>query len=124
MDAMGVWSTEWAASLFAEAMKFWFYSISLSITLSLIQLYWSLGGSFKETIGSSEKSSKEVDAGAKWATALQRNLVKKLAIDCCDIFIPGFTTGWLVVSSGTVGMLGMISTTLTSTDIWKRLQKP
>lgn len=127
MDAMGIWSTEWAKSLFLEAMRFWFYSISFSIVLNLVLLYSAIfkaTGSLKRTKGSGETRLKVVESEVKQANVLQRNLLKKLAIDCCDIFIPGFTTGWLVLSSGFVGILGMISTVLASTDIWKRVQRP
>ena len=127
MDAIGIWSTEWAPRLFLEAMKFWFYSISFSIILSLVLLYSSLSKLAKplnEGGSSSGKSSKEVDAEVKQKGHLQWDLIKKLAIDCCDIFIPGFTTGWLAVSSATVGMLGMVSTLLASIDIWERVQGP
>jgi len=129
MDAMGVWSTEWAPKLFVEAMKFWFYSISFSIILSFVLLYFELSKSTmppKREQGKSEKIDAQVDRGAtetKQRSSLRKGLMKKLVIDCCDIFIPGFTTGWLIVSSGTVGILGIISTVLGSLDIWDRLQR-
>ena len=126
-DAMGIWSTEWAPRLFLEAMKFWFYSISFSITLNLVLLCSSLlklTNPLNEDGISGGESPKEVNAEAKRKGLLHWDLMKKLAIDCCDIFIPGFTTGWLAVSSATVGMLGMVSTLLASIDIWERVQGP
>lgn len=128
MDAMGIWSTEWAPKVFVEAMKFWFYSISFSIILSLVLLFsnWSkreMSKKVKGRPGRSEKNSKaDIEGQAKQKSRLQWSLVKKLVIDCCDLFIPGFTTGWLVASSGTVGILGIISTVLASLDIWERVQ--
>lgn len=131
MDAMGIWSTEWAPKLFVEAMKFWFYSISFSIILSLVLLFSNLSKSThfsKKVKGRPRRSEKnsnaDIEGQAKQKSGLQRSLVKKLVIDCCDLFIPGFTTGWLVVSSGTVGILGIISTVLASSDIWERVQRP
>jgi hypothetical protein len=131
MDAMGIWSSDWAPRLFVEAMKFWFYSISFSIFLSLVLLcsqLWKLSLPPKRESGKGEKTVEaEVDRVAtetKQSIALWRGLLKKLVIDCCDIFIPGLTTGWLVVSSGTVGILGIISTVLASLDIWERVQGP
>jgi hypothetical protein len=123
---MGIWSTEWANGLFLEAMKFWFYSITFSIMLSLLRLYRILldsGSSSKKPAEDSERTSNVVDAEAKRASATQWNVVKTLAIDCCDIFVPGFTTGWLRVSSGNVGTLSMISSVLASTEIWRRVQR-
>jgi hypothetical protein len=127
MDAMGIWSTEWAGMLFVEAMKFWFYSLTFSILLTLVLLYSTMSksaGAVDDTGTSSEKSLKEVDAAAERDSALRWNLLKKLMIDCCDIYIPGGITGWLMASSGTVGVLGMLSTLLASKDIWKRVQRP
>lgn len=130
MDAMGIWSTEWAPRLFVEAMKFWFYSISFSTTLSFVLLYYEMSRPTlpsKNEPGRGEKTSEAqadcVVTEKKQRSVLQRALVKKIAIDCCDIFIPGFTTGWLVVSSGTVGILGIISTVIASLDIWERIQR-
>lgn len=125
LDAMGILATEWAPGLFIEAMKFWFYSISFSIFLSLVMLYDS---SSSEKVGKRIKTREssdgdEVRAVAKQRSALRRDLGRKLVIDCCDIFIPGSTTGWLAVSSGTVGFLGMTSSVLASLDIWARVQK-
>jgi hypothetical protein len=125
MDAMGIWSTEWAPQLFVEAMKFWFYSISFSIVLGLILLYSSSSksaASSKTIARSSKKISREdIDREAKRKSSFRWDLAKKLSVDCCDLFIPGSTTGWLAVSSGTVGILSMISTVLASFDIWKRV---
>jgi hypothetical protein len=126
MDAMAIWSTEWAPRLFVEATKFWFYSISFSITLSLVLIYSNLSKSIfawkKERRRSDKELKGEINSQAQ-RSALQWGLVKKLVVDGCDLFIPGFTTGWLVVSSGTVGILGVISTILGSLDIWERVQR-
>jgi hypothetical protein len=128
MDAMAIWSTEWAARLFLEAMKFWFYSISFSIILSLVLLYFSFSDATKPLKGHTGRSRKssngKINEKATKGSTLQWGIMKKICVDCCDIFIPGFTTGWLAVSSGTVGILGMISTVLASTDIWERVQRP
>ena len=126
MDAMGIWSTEWAPKLFVEAMKFWFYSISFSIVLNLVLLFsnWSRSATSSKKAKRRGKNSKaEVDAQVKQRSVLEQGLLKKLVIDCCDISIPGFTIGWFAVSSGIVGILGTVSTVLASSDIWERVQR-
>jgi hypothetical protein len=50
------------------------------------------------------------------------NIMKKIIIDSCDLFIPGSTTTWMVVSSASVGVLSVVSTVLAATDIWTRVQ--
>jgi hypothetical protein len=49
-------------------------------------------------------------------------IMKKIVIDGCDLFIPGSTTGWMVVSTANVGLLSVVSTVLAATDIWIRVQ--
>ncbi|KAG4420222.1 hypothetical protein IFR04_006600 [Cadophora malorum] len=62
LDAMGVYNTTWAAGLFVEAMKFWFYSLNLGILLALIEL-WGLRGQgpvvLKEDKGEDEKAGEK-----------------------------------------------------------------
>ncbi|KAH6673301.1 peroxin 11B [Halenospora varia] len=127
LDAMGVYNVTWAKNIFLEANKFWFYSLSLGILLSLGQL-WILYTQpqmpqrvSQEEKRKGEKKTREVEQD-KWE--LNRNkAVRKLALDGFDLFIPGYTTGWLVVSSANVGCCSVMSTILGSVDIWERVQR-
>ncbi|TVY39230.1 hypothetical protein LSUB1_G004025 [Lachnellula subtilissima] len=56
LDAMGVHESDWAAPLFLEANKFWFYGICLSLLLGVVQL-WGLG--ISPTKQSEEKEDAE-----------------------------------------------------------------
>lgn len=125
---MGVYNTTWAAGLFVEAMKFWFYSLTLGILLALVEL-WNLRGQvpvvLKEDKGEAEKAGDKV-AQDQYARARQRslkrwNVVKKIVIDGCDLSIPGSITGWLTVSSSSVGILCIVSTVLAGYGIWDRI---
>jgi hypothetical protein len=133
MDAMGIWSTTWAARVFVEAMKFWFYSLICSLALSQWKLYELMKEPKIPSVPLSEKSEK-VSAAAKKALKKQEQAVldlkakrqaimKTIVIDGCDLLIPGFVTGWLDTSSAMVGFAGILSTLLASGDVWKRVQK-
>ena len=125
---MGVYNTTWAAGLFVEAMKFWFYSLTLGMLLALVEL-WDLRGQvpvvLKEDKGEAEKAGDKV-AQDQYTRARQRslkrwNVVKKIVIDGCDLSIPGSITGWLTVSSSSVGILCIVSTVLAGYGIWDRI---
>lgn len=113
--------TAWAAEVFLEANKFWFYSIVLSGLLGVVQL-WNLKimprVSEEKKNGNVEKAEQEMKEGKIKRSKITRRLV----IDACDIFIPGFVTGWITVSSANVGMASVVSTVLASMDIWERVQ--
>ena len=126
---MAIWHTAWASMVFVEAMKFWFYSISFSICLGLLRLYrlgistqGKLDSEHKKDQGSVENVAHIGGETRDWVASRKR-ILKRLVIDCCDLFIPGFTTGWLVLSSATVGMLCVVSTILASGDIWTQVQE-
>ncbi|KAF8859452.1 hypothetical protein BDZ45DRAFT_356468 [Acephala macrosclerotiorum] len=128
LDAMGVYRTTWAQPLFVEAMKFWFYSITCGILLSLVQ-FWGLymaPNPVPKTGKADEKEEKEskekgVKVEVEWMST-RRKIMKRLVVDSCDLFIPGSVTGWLAVSSANVGLFSVVSTVLTGTDLWTRVQ--
>jgi hypothetical protein len=126
---MGIWTTTWAAGLFVEAMKFWFYSLILGVIVGVLQLYQL----YMEPVVISEKKteigekSKENEKMIQMMEITERKekrtkIIKKIVVDGCDLFIPGSTTGWMVVSTANVGMLSVVSTVLAATDIWTRVQ--
>lgn len=126
---MGVYRTTWAAGLFVEAMKFWFYSLILGILQAVIEV-WNL--SWKDLVVSSVREGKDEKVAEKVArgqesrtrerTLKRRKAAKKMVIDGCDLFIPGSITGWMVVSSSNVGVLCVVSTVLAGSDIWDSIQ--
>ncbi|KAH7313200.1 PEX11 domain-containing protein [Rhexocercosporidium sp. MPI-PUGE-AT-0058] len=131
LDAMGVYLTGWAAGLFVEAMKFWFYSLSMGILLALVEL-WDLSGNIplesamrhgdeREDEKVAEKTAQIQKSRAIERALKRRSAMKKMMIDGCDLFIPGSITGWLVISSSNVGMLCVLSTVLAGFDIWESI---
>ncbi|KAE8452648.1 hypothetical protein EG329_013907 [Mollisiaceae sp. DMI_Dod_QoI] len=133
---MGVYKTTWAASLIIEAMKFWFYSIVLSLLLSVVgiwELYTSPPTKSLTTKPNTEKDERneedsneeteqtKADAKVGWMNK-RRKAMKGIVIDICDLSVPGSITGWLPVSSANVGMLGVVSTLLAGADVWTRIQ--
>lgn len=135
---MGVYQTIWAAPVFREAMKFWFYSLSLSVVLSIVRI-WRLyveptGLRSKAKVkgmgkvegkldGDGEKNDEEEAEKeiVEWRQKRQ-GIMRKLVIDACDIVIPGSVTGWMKISSANVGMCSVVSTVLAGTEVWVRIQ--
>jgi len=126
MDAMEIWTTAWASNVLLEAMKFWFYSILFSLTLSFLELFQL---SYKSpTSKQSEKANGRPKKTSKASKAHElmakrQDIVKRIITDGCDLLIPGFVTGWIETSFATVGISGVVSTVLVSTDIWNRVQR-
>jgi hypothetical protein len=120
---MGIYPLSWAAPLFAEAMKFWFCALVMSLALSLLQL-WEL--EFGPVGANFEKSSvtKKGDAEAERERQAERRvLIRKLIVDGADIFIPGTFTGWLATSFTGVGWVGVLSTLVSGWDVWVKIQR-
>ena len=128
-DAMKVTKTEWGPGVLQEALKFWFYAEVASILLSLYDLFiiWTVPDAptkSKPKVGTSEKGdSKAADATQPKAVSLESmKIYKKLLIDCCDILIPGSGVGWISIDPIILGVTGCISTLVSMSDVWVRVQ--
>ncbi|CZT00615.1 related to PEX11 domain protein [Rhynchosporium graminicola] len=126
--AMGVYRTSWASWLFVEAVKFWFYSLCFGILRAIYELWnlsWAGTSHSTEAEGGSGKVAGRValdeDSGRRQRTLQRQIAMKKLVIEGCDLFTPGAVTGWLVVSSGNVGMLCLVSTVFAGADVWDEI---
>jgi hypothetical protein len=132
---MDVWPTPWAKVCFVEANKLWFYSLVCSILGSVVQ--FSAGDREKELEGkdtkSKEKSSKpdtvktrsqrakDAEKRAEVSNTQWPRLMRSIVTDASDLFIPGAVTGWLVMGGPvTVGVATVVSTVLSSKDIWDK----
>lgn len=147
---MGVYPTAWAGPVFVEAMRFWFFALSISIALSSMELWtlWSEPVEVKldekdevkekdEAGEANEKTDKKASGAgevqekakdeAKQARSERshrtRATLKKLVADIADLFIPGTITGWLNMSAANVGWMGVLSTTITMAEVWKKVQR-
>jgi hypothetical protein len=127
-NAMGVTHYSWGPSLQNEADKCWFYAITFSIILSLyrlLYLFFATGDLNEKGSGSSPASqnetSKEGGQGKDKRNAY-RALCVRLTIDCCDLTIPGSSTGWIPVELAVVGAAQFTSSALAGLQIWRRVQ--
>jgi hypothetical protein len=96
-NAMNITTSTFITSLQHHALQTWFFAISISLLLTFYDLL------------SSHTPKKQ--------------LYTTLAIDCCDILIPGSAVGWIPVSSVTVGIASSISSVIVGQQIWTRVQK-
>jgi hypothetical protein len=130
---MDVWPTAWAKMCFIEANKLWFYSLVCSILGSCLQLWNTDNG--KPSVGKADKSNEKPSSEGGLKTRNQRakeskkrsksnaqwvRLIRTIVTDVSDLFIPGAVTGWLVTGPVTVGVATIISTMLSSKDIWDK----
>lgn len=129
---MDVWPTPFAKMCFVEGNKLWFSSLVCSIFLSVMQMFNSQG--VKASSGKDAKNKEKFSSEGSVRTRRQakevekrvasnvqwRRLVRTIVTDASDLFIPGAITGWLVTGSITVGVATVISTMLSSKDIWDK----
>lgn len=127
--------TPWAKELFLESQKWWFYSFLLSIMGSTIAIFFP-GSEMKPSPPASAKSRDEkTDQTTEEKKQKQHQqkqqqtpptqelapLVRSLVADSCDILIPGSFVGWIQASPTQVGIAMIVSTVLSSWDIWVKI---
>ncbi|KAM3088066.1 hypothetical protein ACMFMG_002125 [Clarireedia jacksonii] len=128
LDMMGVCSTPWADFLVVESNKFWFYALVVSIVGELYELWYiCFGNSQPASTTKSRTSEKSSAASSKEKTKRsweKRSKIKGIALrivtDATDLLVPGAVTGWIPTDPGVVGIATMISTVLSSRDLWER----
>lgn len=140
---MGITTYPWATQLQHEALKCWFYGISFSILLGYYQILTAYPQSKKATPTRKidEKNAevaieKDASSAAVKFTKKGAELEKlaedrrarartytQLAIDHCDIFLPGSAVGWIPVGSVMVGTCQSISSLLAMGQVWERVSK-
>lgn len=127
-NAMGVTKYDWGPRLQSEADKCWFYAISFSILLSVYrfsQLLFAAKTKASTTKGdnNSTKDEKSEESAKRPAKDLaSAMLLIQLTIDCCDLMIPGNSTGWIPVDLYAVGAAQFTSSALAAQQIWRRVQ--
>jgi hypothetical protein len=127
---MKVVPATWEDGCLLEANKFWFYALVLSLissSISMVSIFFS--SSTLTTRTTPTNIEKETEKAAEASehqnrrTALSRSVLKQIAIDGCDLFIPGTMLGWIYASSLQVGMAMAVSTVLAAGDIWVKAQR-
>jgi peroxin-11B len=126
---MGVTNFEWGLKLQNEADKCWFYALSFSICLSLyrlLQLFFARPNSSATATyaskGAEAEQSKERTKPTPVESSILVVLLTQLTIDCCDLTIPGFSTGWIPIQLVFVGAAQFTSSALAILHIWRRVQ--
>lgn len=107
-----------------EANKFWLYSLVCSILWGLLQLFAQAAAAPKENAEKAtlDKVGREEGGGSAGPKNLE-GVKRRIVSDCFDLLIPGHVTGWITTSTATVGFASIVSTTLSSKDIWNRLKE-
>lgn len=135
---MGLTTYEWGDRLQTEALKCWFYGISVSIFLGyyqLISLYFfssekptavpktaseKVPPGKNETEKATPPSSDDAARSAAFE-ATRGRIVTQLTIDMADIFLPGSALGWAKVGPVVVGACQSASSLLAMQQVWARV---
>ncbi|TGO14523.1 hypothetical protein BTUL_0052g00610 [Botrytis tulipae] len=137
LDIMGVCNTPWSSTCVLEGNKFWFYSLSISIFGGLWDLYHLVVNNDTTPKPNSQQDPHGSDLSAKLVENTQviveqpgknknkekfkTEILLKIIENAADLFQPGAGTGWIVSDRGIVGVMTVISTLLSSRDIWRRV---
>lgn len=119
---MGVYHVPWDAYVMREANQFWFYALAFSLLGECYELL--LLSVSMETSSKSRVQKKKNDAKSRKrppAATHKSALVKSIAVDILDIFIPAEFLNWMPTGDLVVGMAMMLSTLLAAADIWARV---
>ncbi|PVH89859.1 hypothetical protein DL98DRAFT_508100 [Cadophora sp. DSE1049] len=130
---MGYWPTPLASTCLLEGNKFWFYSLVCSLLWGSLQ-YLDLRNESHEVARkvTDEKAEAEtsfdLEIKAREDFELKRKakmdtIKTKLVVDGFDLLSPGFVTGWISTSPSVVGFSSVVSTVLSSKEIWDRLKE-
>jgi hypothetical protein len=135
---MTVWTVSWYTPVLIESNKFWVYGLCASIISTIIKLSFPNGGpgktepeekavTPKKTGGrgavKSQKQVSEKAPAAADAPPPTRSLLRKLALDCCDMALPTSFLGWIDIGDARLGTVMAISSLLMWPDFWKAAQK-
>jgi len=118
LHAMSIHRTPWAGPLLIEANRFWFYSLSCSILLTLFSLHQS---SPANPTNLREKPSTSTSP-PKFQTP-QTQHIKRLTTDLADILTPGYVIGWIDTNPVLVATGAALSSMLGASEILERVTK-
>lgn len=129
---MGYWQTPLARTCLLEGNRFWFYSLVFSIAWGFLQLL-DAGPESRmppvakdgEKVIAESSSDEEIKTKLEVEEKRKRKMdaiKRKLVIDGFDLLSPGFVTGWINTSASVVGFSSVVSTVLSSKEIWDRLK--
>ncbi|KAK6380607.1 hypothetical protein LTS17_004807 [Exophiala oligosperma] len=136
-DAMHISHNSWAPWLQVESLKFWFYSLAVSVLLGLYDLVMldssptpaepvvSEKTKAKVTVKTGRKKASTAVVETKPPSAQNQNkrqaILKGIVADSCDLLIPGSIVGWIPIDPVPVGIAGSLSAILGGSDAWARV---
>ncbi|KIW13098.1 hypothetical protein PV08_08285 [Exophiala spinifera] len=137
-DAMHITHNSWAPGLQFESLKFWFYSLAVSIVLGLYDLFMldsSAAHAEPPAVSEKTKAKVTVRTGGKEASTViehtpapqnqnahkRQAILKNIVADSCDLLIPGSIVGWIPIDPVPVGIAGTLSAILGGSDAWARV---
>ncbi|KAA8642448.1 uncharacterized protein ATNIH1004_011392 [Aspergillus tanneri] len=121
---MNVWLVPWYTTVLIEANKFWFYSICISITRSLLESLLGFAIRPRTPKGRGQQKKKKEDKSTSSAPGSSTTtLLERIVIDSCDLALPGSFLGWTALGDLEVGMAMIVSTVVASRDIWSKSQQ-
>ncbi|KAL1959322.1 hypothetical protein VTO42DRAFT_2509 [Malbranchea cinnamomea] len=129
---MNLWLVPWYKPVLLEANKFWFYAICASLARTVGQLWFGSAmaerNQTENANGHSEKDQKK-EGPVKTSTAVAQpplpsntSLLMRIVADSCDLTLPTSFLGWVPLGNLGVGMAMVVSTIITSRDIWVEAQ--
>ncbi|KAF7714476.1 Uncharacterized protein PECH_004932 [Penicillium ucsense] len=132
LHAMGVYLVPWEPRVMQEANTFWFYALAFSIAGAVWALLFSSPAKPVPEIKSSESEKRKLERkpghqDKKLTTHANTNyagswkLARQIIAESCDVILPVTLLGWYPTGDLTVGLTMVVSTLLTSMEIWRRL---
>ncbi|KAK0708294.1 hypothetical protein B0H67DRAFT_556811 [Lasiosphaeris hirsuta] len=92
VDGLSVWGREMAGVLQVEGQRLWFFALVCAVGAGVVR----------------------VRRGGGWRVG------RRLVADVLDLAAPGAVVGWVAAEPGTVGLLMLGSTWLTTVEVWER----
>jgi len=133
LHAIGILTSTWGGQVFFEAMRFWFYALSCAVLSLSYQLLLLRDDEKKDaksgvsTDGKSEDDKKGDTVPAKVTDQKVETprsvLFWRLVGASCDLLIPGTFVGWFDVSPAVVAGTSILSSVLSSIEIWQRVNQ-
>jgi hypothetical protein len=117
---MGVWPMESARSWMVMGNSLWFFALICSIIWGALLLFRV--GEVDENRRGEKNSKKRAKNAQEDRENRLRGVKRRLVSDGFDLFVPGSVTGWIPTPPDFVGFATIISTVLSSKEIWDRLQ--
>ncbi|KAI0436469.1 peroxisomal biogenesis factor 11-domain-containing protein [Xylaria telfairii] len=113
-----------------EGQRFWLFSLVCGVLAGLVRISDAMAlasepvaakGGDEKKAGEGEKKAKTTPPKqVEQARAKIPALARRVVSDALDITLPGSVVGWVPAGSGTVGSAMLVTTVLTSMDIWER----